>query len=252
MSIHLLAIGMNYPGTSSELYGCANDARDIAERFKPYCASTKVLLDSQADRDGIFKEGRKFLDRLAPGDLGILSISGHGTRERSGTRYNEAVVCADMELIYDTEMGGLLGKRARGSTLAVLADTCHAGGLPRGASHGRTRQLIPGKIVKAIPIGRCHKHKPEKGTSMRALRDVISYLAAQDKEYAYDGRFDNRPNGAMTYYLLGSVELIPTESFGKISRKVDKKLPTDEYDQTPVCVASARNLRRTLGEWRKS
>lgn len=250
--IHYLGIGNNFPGTSSELAGCVNDVRDIAAIFKPYCATTKTIINSKADRDGVYKEGRIFLDRLKKGDLGILWISGHGTRERGSNGYNEGVVTADMEIIWDYEMNGLLRKRARGSVLVVGADVCHAGGLPRGWSKGRSRPAKEGKRPKAIPISLCRRHKYEGPQRIRALPDVIGYLACLATQVAYDAWFDGRANGAMTEHVKQSVALQPGETFGKIFKKLSKLLPNEEYDQEPQVSASAANLRRTLKSFAKA
>jgi len=205
----------------------------------------------------VFKEGKTFLDRLTKGDLGILWISGHGTREKSGSVYHEGLVWAGMDVEWDYSLNGLLRKRDRGSVLVVGADVCHAGGLPRGASLEATKPRT-GKRIKAIPFGLCHAEKyignPEKLT---ALPDVIPFLGCQAKEYSYDAWFDGRANGAMTHYAMLSTELKPSETFGQIYLKLAGKrpkgfLPNDEYDQTPVVVASAKNLKRTLGEFRKA
>lgn len=251
MSIHILAVGMNYPGTSSELGGCVNDARDVADTFAPYCETTKVLVNSRATRKGILSAGNLFLSRLKPGDLGIMSISGHGTRERGEKGFNEAIVCHDFELLWDTELSGMLAKRAQGSVLAVLADTCHSGGLPRG-SGGRIRMAAAAtRVPRSIPMSRCKRHPRQEGQKLRALPNVIAYLACKADEFAYDASFSGRGNGAMTRYLIDSLEMKTTETFGKLFKKVTKHLPSEDYPQTPVVVASDRWLARTLGQFRK-
>lgn len=252
--IHHLGIGNNFVGTSSELAGCVNDAKDTAAEFKPWLASSKVIVNTKADHAGIFKEGRKFLDRLEPGDLGIISNSSHGTREKIGGKWHEAIVTDGFDLIYDVEFDALLSDRAPGSFLAVFSDSCFSGGLPRGGTFSQLREQIPqrGKR-KTIPLARCQSHKLLDRSAQRALENVIYFSGCKDTEYSYDATFDGRPNGAMTYHLLQAFRELKGSSatFGKLFAKLAGKrpkgyLPTEEYPQTPVVVASQRNLRRTL------
>jgi hypothetical protein len=252
--IHLLSIGNNYPASASELYGCVNDAKDTADEFKPWLASAKTIANSKADHPGIFKEGRTFLERLEPGDLGIISNSSHGTREKISGAWHEAIVCADFELIYDREFDALLSARAEGSYLAVFSDSCHAGGLPRGGSFAAAVPKFAAvtRQPKTIPLSRCSTHKLADRSTMRALKNVIYFSGCKETEYSYDATFDGRPNGAMTYYLLKAFrERKQNTTFGQLFAKLAGKrprgyLPTDEYPQTPIVVASAKNLKRTL------
>lgn len=235
--IHALYIASNYLDTANELPDCTADACNWQKLLKPWCGSSSSVLNTKATRAGILRAGRKWLDKLRPGDLGVLLFSGHGTRERMDGRYVEAIVCDDLELIYDFEMAGLLGERAKKTTLVVLSDSCHSGTMHRG-----------NPIARTIPLSRCRRHHAKGDGSPRALTNVIYFAGCAEDEYSYS----TGQGGAMSLAMQKAfAERGEKTTFGWLYRRVAGKrpkglLPTDEWPQTPQVHASAANLRRTL------
>lgn len=247
MNIHALCIGTNYLGTVNELGGCVNDARDLAKRFKPFCASFTVLRNGQATREGILKAARRTFKGMAAGDLLVLTFSGHGTRERdySGDEvsgYDQALVCDDFELIYDDEMHDLLAERPPRTYVFAIIDACHSGTIYRSPIKPRT-----------IPIGRCRTHKHDRrGQSIRTLTNAWAFLGCDEAGYSLDGWFNGRGNGVLTYYTLAALGQLPRKAtyrdwFRLIAGKRPKGyLPNDDYDQQPVCAGSRASLNRPV------
>jgi len=236
MSIHALFVATNFEGTQNALPDCILDARNWRKLLEPYCASSTLLLGKKASRNGIVKAGRKWLDRLEPGDLGILLFSQHGAREKINGVWHEAIVCDDLELLYDFESNDLLRRRAPKTHVVALLDTCHSGGMPRGNP----------RIARTIPLSRCTRHKATPPAKMRALRNGIIYAGCEPQQYSYS----TGKGGAMSLAMQKAIgEKGADCTFGWLHRRVAGKhglLPTDEFPQTPTVTASVANLRRTL------
>lgn len=240
MSIHALYIATNYTGTMNALPDCELDAHNWSELLKEWCASETLLLGTDVARDGILVAGREWLDSLKPGDLGILLFSQHGSREKIKGKWHEAIVCDDLELIYDFETDKMLASRPRNTTLAILADTCYSGGMSRGNPSPRIR--------RTIALSRCKPHKATPPAKIPSQRGVIYYPGCKEDEYSYS----TGNGGAMSLAMQQAVrERGLDATFGWLAKRVAGKrpkglLPTDEYPQTPQVIASAANLRRTL------
>jgi hypothetical protein len=135
-NLYVLAVGVgDYQGRGiSKLRHAASDAPLIAKAFQEHSKSVfntievKVLMDKQATKKGI-QEGMDWLkSKMTPQDVGIVSFSGHGTRDPFGNFY----LCpVDMSPTDDTS--GLSGDEFKkrlenmpGRLIAIL-DACHAG-----------------------------------------------------------------------------------------------------------------------------
>lgn len=239
MTAHTLHFGTNYAGTMNELSGCLNDARDVLALCKPKVKTTTQRIRSRYDRDGAIASFRTARHRLEkPGDILFVSISGHGTRERVGDRYVEALVCDDLELIYDYEWAAECADRAPGTFILGLLDTCHSATLHRGFPRVRKR---------SIPIGRCNTHAHPKSTKPRALTNCGFIAGCEEDSYSYDGVFDGRPNGALTYYTLQTIKQLKRgATFNDLYRGICRELPSDEYPQSPQRMGSTKNFRRAI------
>jgi hypothetical protein len=79
-----VCVGLNavdpahYAGWPGTLFGCENDARDIAAIATQTGFAAKKLLTAQATRDAVLGAIRAAAGQLAAGDIFMLSYSGHG------------------------------------------------------------------------------------------------------------------------------------------------------------------------------
>lgn len=247
MKLHTLHIGTNYTDTHAELSGCLNDARDLYELCRRRAASSTKLLGTQADRTGIVSLVKHTLHRLERGDLAFISFSGHGTTdvdasydEASGS--DQALVCDDFELIYDDEVADALKDRASGSYVIALLDCCHSQTMHRGLVKKRS-----------IASGRCKLHDRKKRyRNPRALPNCGFIAGCEENGYSFDGIFDGRPNGALTYYTIKAFKQLKRgATFGDLFNLVGGKrpkgyLPNDEYPQQPTKMGSAANFARRI------
>lgn len=227
MSTHLLAFGLNYPNSAYALRGCVNDATDCAAVSKKFAATRTVVLDSKADRAGGHKAIERFNNRADEKDIGIVTLSSHGTRDKINGVYHEAVVWADMELSYESELAELLAKFP--GLLLLAGDLCHSGGLNRGRTKART-----------VPAAVCKGHKPEAKTKPLTY---LYWAGCKPTEYSYDAEFNGRPNGAFTYSMLQAFKGLKSgATYADWFRAIRKVLPNEDYPQTPQQLG-ARGLR---------
>lgn len=264
MAIHSLHIGINnYRGTGSDLAGCVNDARDLLALVGPKAASSALLLDAKATRAGMLAALKLLLVRLGPGDLGFITFSGHGTyvADKNGDepdRQDEALVCADLQLIIDDEFRGLLSARHRQSRLIVITDSCHSGSVHRGVDlrgvyaklavssgvqPGKPRFLPPGNLTamtRQAAETRRRADVPRVGREQLALPLVAHFAGCRDDQFSFDARFDDRPNGAFTHYLLEARRSLPPHAeLGDWFDEVAQLVRESDFQQTPVLNASA-------------
>lgn len=219
MSLRLLAVACNYPGEDYALPDCESDAQSMEELFAPYASSATVLLSRKATRTKIISAVQDFLETLCSGDLGLLSFSGHGTRERKGNKWVEAIVANDGQLIYEDELRTLLNDRASGVILAMLSDSCNSGGLPRG--NGRQVRTVPVRLLDP------HEFKPPKRSPPRPN---AVYTACKDTEYAYS----TGQGGAMSLATRASFEEAGSRTtLQSLHKKIRARLPSPEYGQSP-------------------
>ena len=246
MNVHTLSIGTNYLGTMSELAGCVNDANDLYSLCKPKVKTATKLIGTKADRQGMVDTFRKVRYRLEkPGDLLFVSLSSHGTNEDGC----QGVVGNDFEVIWDYEMDAAIVDRLAGTYVVFLLDCCHADGLKKGRVIG---VHMPGPSQKSIPIERCKSHPRLEANTSRAKVDCGFIAGCLEGGYSYDGRFNGRPNGALTYYTLRAwKELKRGATFNDLFNRIGGKrpkgyLPSVDYPQQPTKFGSAKNFARKM------
>lgn len=230
MSIHLLAIGCDYKGTSYSLPDCEEyDAQGLDEDLTPYLKSGTVLIGKNAAREGMIAASTKLRSRYRKGDVLLCSFSGHGTTDIVNGKRMQAIVCNDGTLIWEDELRQYLAD----FPLAVfLADSCFSGGLVRSMHLART-----------IAIENCVKHVP-LATGKVSPNPHAKYLACNEKETAAS----TGEGGAMTLAVRRSIhETGETTTLAGIAKRIKKLLPNREYTQHPQFVCEDKAFaNRTL------
>jgi len=169
-----LAVGVNrlkpsrrYDGLP-ELGPCENDAEDMADIAKSKGFSAKTLLTNKATHSVVIAEITAAAEALEPGDIFMLSFSGHGQQayDESGDeaqsdgqgesdglvevdQRDETWCLYDKELI-DDELYRLWLKFKPGVRIIVFSDSCHSGTILGGP--GATRRRVRRKPVKATVL----------------------------------------------------------------------------------------------------
>jgi metacaspase-1 len=247
MATHALHIGINQYGSGMSLAGCVNDARDLAAVFG-FAQSSTLLLDRKATRPAIISAVAKLCGLLDEDDWGVITFSGHGTNipDASGDEpdgRDEALVCADLDLIVDDEFALMLGARDLGSRLFIVTDSCHSGSVQRLFAPAPPRSDARARFFPAdeLPRRAAKRTKPAPARA-DAFERVVHFAACRDAEYSYDATFNRRPNGAMTKNLIDALKGLKRPTFGQWFKALAARLPTDRYPQHPVCNASRESL----------
>lgn len=155
MPLRALLIGINdyHPASSVRpLRGCHNDVmamhQFLYERFRdqiPDDSHVRVLLDQQADRQGVVSAFREHLAQAGPDDTALVYYSGHGSYGVTAAEFQSTAPDRQEEgwVLYDSRCEGgydladkeiaLLLERvaARGAHVVVIADSCHSGSVTR-------------------------------------------------------------------------------------------------------------------------
>jgi hypothetical protein len=137
-----LCIGINYPGTNSELRGCINDALLWKEFFSEKGYEVTLLVDEPEHgtpiptRENILAEMKKLAESTQDNDYIVLTYSGHGShiRDQSGdeTDHRDETICpcdyASNGMIVDDEIKTtLLDPLPESAHFLGLMDCCHSG-----------------------------------------------------------------------------------------------------------------------------
>lgn len=136
---HALAIGLNkvnpahYGGYwDGELTGCEPDAMDMKEIAISKGLNVEMLLTQDATRAAVLGKLGTLAEKLKPGDLLVVSYSGHGGQipDRNGDEVDDGLdetwCLYDGELL-DDELHGAWMKFQAGVRILVFSDSCHSG-----------------------------------------------------------------------------------------------------------------------------
>ncbi|MDQ7787325.1 MAG: caspase family protein [Thermodesulfovibrionales bacterium] len=223
-----LTVGLNsvdpkhYQGWSGNLNACEADAMDMADVAKSQKFKVRTLLTRAATRKAMTGELSKAARALNPGDIFMLSYSGHGgqlpdingdepdTMDETWCLYNGELV--------DDELYAMLGKIRKGVRVLVFSDSCHSGTVVKMAYYQGTMQARNSSISSYQTRYRCmppdvalrtYRHNKTlydsilknpnlRGTAEKIKASVLLLSGCQDNQYSADGDF----NGLFTANLL--------------------------------------------------
>lgn len=267
-----LCVGVNsYPGTSSNLRGCVNDAKDWRWLLQAYLPGIDALTlyDEAATRDGILDALSACVLSLGKGDILYFTFSGHGTHvpDTSGDerdRRDEAICPSDVMTagpILDDELNYLFAQRAAGSKVVVIADSCFSGNVAKAATttwigprtnstraaYAAPKFLPPARIpADAWVLGRHLRAGTAKPEGVDRDEAWMTVSACRDFEVSYDAEIDGRACGA---FSNAATKAYPgCRSYMDWMRRIRLVLPNWQYPQTPNLTGSrAARWRKALG-----
>jgi uncharacterized caspase-like protein len=152
-ALYVLAVGVSaYPGKLKLEYA-ARDARDLAQSWQTKSGKlfrkveVKLLTDDKATRAEVLGGLLWLRKQMTQKDVGIVSFSGHGTRDTDGSFYLAPVDIDPENVLASGVPGEQLKKTLAGlpGRLLLLLDACHAGsvdGDKRKAIGGLTDDLV--------------------------------------------------------------------------------------------------------------
>lgn len=147
---YALCIGLNmvspshYQGWDGRLQACESDAKDMSNIAKSQGFATTTLLTDRATRKNVFAEIDKAAMTLQPGDIFMLSFSGHGGQipDINGDEddnEDETWCLFDSEVL-DDELAAMWVKFKKEVRILVISDSCHSGTLTRFTDYSRFRE----------------------------------------------------------------------------------------------------------------
>lgn len=256
-----LCIGINdYPGTNNDLNGCVNDVLDWTETLTKKGFTVKQLLNEKATRTNIIKEMKSLLSKTEKGDSVVIQYSGHGSfvPDENGDEpdgKDECICPYDIvsangrpNFITDDELFEIYSLRNKDCKLVIISDSCHSGTVTR-----------MGPVLGTGPVRKARFLAPETflpepelkklgTTNTRAFRSAsppgryagLLMAGCQDKQVSFDAEFDNKANGAFTFAALQALKkLKASASYAEWFDAITKKLPSEDYAQTPNLFGSA-------------
>jgi hypothetical protein len=249
MANRALLIGINaYPG--QPLRGCVNDIKDMANFLVTSCNfaedDIRLLVDARATTDGIYERLGWLLTGLSEGDRVLLHYSGHGTifsrRNSQGQVIDKQDSICPVDFDWSRERAILASDLQKafatiptGVEFVFVSDSCNSGDLSRGMRPFAVKFLVPPADM-AWRVETADKKRLPLKTLRSAVHDNCAFLSGcrSDQESA-DATFANRPNGALTYFLL---ETLKSETFfrqplAKVIPRVVSRLKDNHYPQVP-------------------
>lgn len=240
-----LLIGINqYPG--QPLNGCVNDVTDMADYLVAAqgfaAADIRLLVDDRATADAIRERIAWLLDGAKAGDTLLLHFSGHGTlfpvRNAAGdvTEVHGSICPVDFDwteshAIFDCELRDLINRAPPGVEFIFVSDSCHSGKLTRRLGSRPRAYIPPADIEWRLLTAKAQGIVPK----LLEVHDRCGLISGcrEDQESA-DAFFDGRFNGALTYFLLESLEAgegaLPLST---LVPNVRSRLSQAAYDQEP-------------------
>jgi hypothetical protein len=254
-----LLVGINaYPGCP--LSGCVNDVTDVAQFLVNKCGfkeeNIRLLTDGRATTSAII-ERLNWLTQVSPGDRVYFHYSGHGaqvpTRNDSSEidNLNEVVCPVNFDwsadhMITDKQFVEIFKKIPAGVRFCWASDSCHSGDLDRMMpAHNSPKILGIRKFPVPADISWRQRIARKKGLSramVGGLLDVGFISGCKSNQTSADAEFGGRPNGALTYFLLQSLNNMLDKSIVEVVADVNQKMQSMGFEQEPTCSGARSKL----------
>ncbi|KAJ3708222.1 hypothetical protein LUZ61_011927 [Rhynchospora tenuis] len=153
-------VGCNYFNDEYELHGCINDVRGMAEtlvsKFGFDRRNVTILTDEPGSHPmptgaNIKRAITDMIKKAKSGDVLFFHFSGHGTvypapKPEPGHQNDEAIVACDWNYVTDVDFRQMVDQLPSGTTLTIISDSCHSGGL---INHEK-EQIGPSTVKRSI------------------------------------------------------------------------------------------------------
>jgi hypothetical protein len=224
-----LLVGINYTGTSNELFGCINDVTSIKERItKAGFSDIRVITDltpKKPTRATILEEFKLLLSTSKQDDLLFFCYSGHGsyTLDRNSDETDgrdEMIVSCDLQGIVDDELKALIQTHLKpGATLFAMFDSCFSG------------SVLDLKYQYLDSLN--YDNYTENEKQLETQGNVFMISGCTDNQTSADAFINNRASGAMTWSLLEAAKEKTGCTWRELIKSMRDKLKLSEFDQIP-------------------
>ena len=224
-----LFIGINYAGTSNELYGCINDINTINKTYQEVYGLKKedtiILLEEQATKKNIMNAINWLVSNNKPDDQLLFHFSGHGSQinDVNGDEYDfkdDLIIPFDYMngvIIYDDELKIHLVDRVGSSYLVAIMDCCHSG------SAMDLNYVIDDGFIRKL-----------RNSTEYPKLNCVMVSGCKDNQKSDDALIDNKFSGALTYYFNKIIRLKPNISFIDLYTNLTDLIAKKGYSQRPV------------------
>jgi hypothetical protein len=179
------------------------------------------------------------------------------TRSKTGELDKlDEVICphdfdwTDAKALKDKDFAKLFSKVPKGVDFIWISDSCHSADLSRGiitAKMFKVKSMTPPPDIawrnRGVDTTPVKLHELAKTAKQRNLALISGCKSNQESA---DTEFNNRPNGALTYFLLKTLK---TQQGGKdplkkIVDKINEELKKSDFDQRPQIEGSAEIIAK--------
>lgn len=228
---HAVVVGIDDYQHMDHLRGAVNDANDIAQSLIAVGISDVTLLtDANASMSAFDAAWTAAIGRAAPGDLVILTFSGHGIRvpenrlhttpdgfEKGFLLYPYDQRSAPDEILRDEDLYDRFADATKkGIKIVFVADACHSGAAVRGLDSrgGKGAIRLQHFDTTAAPIDQQVAEAPV--TARPANPDVTILSATDERLTVQEIVIDNAYRGALSYAFARGLS-VPSSSGGAVT-----------------------------------
>jgi len=223
-----LLFGINdYMGSQNDLAGCLNDVDDVEKKLRDEFPEFQVrkFKDSEVTTHKFIAEIENAYNTLTLPGVIYIHYSGHGCQVPNimeSNKYDEALYLYNGPLV-DDNIWTLQQKTPEGLIVVAKFDSCFSGSMNRSINRIRSRFYpLPGVRVMNKAVRRFNKTDSDQW---------IIFSGCGEEQTSSDAYFNNRPNGAFTYYDLKSYHNDSTYSSEII--RLETYLPNSNFNQVP-------------------
>lgn len=263
MAKRAVLIGINkYQIPGSDLSGCVNDVKNLSGVLTTYYGFARkditTLTDLQATKKAMQSAIQRLIKSGKKGDVLLLHYSGHGSNvpDNDGDEadHRDEILCpTDLDWknpLSDDWLRKTFNTLRKGVSLTVIMDCCHSGSItrmpPQADAPIKPRFLPCPLDLMAVESGRKLRGtvRGQLGKASRASKrksDIVNVdigelliTGCRDTQTSADAHIGGAYNGALTYYLVESIE----EAEGKLTyrelhQRTSAKLKQNDFDQIP-------------------
>jgi metacaspase-1 len=262
MAKKALLIGINrYRIPGSDLRGCVNDVKNLADALEQYYgfrkADIETLTDLAATKSAMQAGIRKLVREGRKGDVLVLHYSGHGSNvpDNDGDeadRRDEILCPTDLDWkspFRDDWLRKTLDSARTGVSLSVIMDCCHSGTITRAINPPdvpRVERYLPspwdlmaaesGRKLRGRVVGRLRSTRGAKrGTDVASVSLPETLVTGcRDTQTSADAYIGGTYNGALTYHLVSAIrEARGKLTYRELHEQTLARLRKDEFEQVP-------------------
>jgi len=271
-NLYAFLVGINnYQAPVPRLSGCTNDIGAFENYLRGRTAKDQFnlqllkLVDEQASRQAVIDGFRKHLCQAGKDDVALFYYSGHGSQENAPEEFwavepdhkDETLVCYDSRQLdgwdlADKELAYLIHEvAAKNPHMVVILDCCHSGSGTRDVTLETSVRWAPAdqrersvdsflfsREVPGASRGVDTNAQPVDWKDLPEGRHIL-IAACRDDETAKEYYADEKPWGALSYFLRSTLESANGPlTYRDLYKQVQSRVRSNLYNQSPQLEAS--------------